>query len=141
MVIVRIAEGQEWPEFDEAELRLAIKGAIERTARLSIEHGYYSISKSQTTNSRYLARKRKPSSLNILRISDHTSLKASQFVNIIFPITLKEGRQGNLFFANALEESSLQEAFLMADTEVQRRSEGVPQSVASWILGACKFAA
>ena len=139
MVIVRIASEQ-WPEFEESEIRLAIRGAIERTSRIAIEHGYYSISKSQTTNSRYLARNRKPSTEGILRISDHTSPKASKFVNIIFPLSLREGQQGsNMFFANAFEESSIQEAFLMADTQIQRRTEGIPSAVASWILGCCKF--
>jgi hypothetical protein len=141
MVIVRIAKG--WYGLEEDEVKSAIKSAIDQTSKLAVSHGYYSVAKSQTTNSRYLARTRHPPPLEVLRISDHSPTpKAFQNVSIIFPATLKEGSYGKgMFFANAMDDSSIQEAFLKADAEVQRRMEATaPPLVMSWILRSCKFA-
>jgi hypothetical protein len=141
MVIVRIAKG--WYGLEEDEVKSAIKSAIDQTSKLAVSHGYYSVAKSQTTSSRYLARTRHPPPPEVLRISDHSpGPKAFQNVNIIFPSTLKEGSYGKgMFFANAMDDSSIQEAFLKADAEVQRRMEATaPPLVMSWILRSCKFA-
>lgn len=141
MVIVRIAKG--WLDHDAGEVQAAISSAIGETAKLAISHGYYSVAKSQSSNSRYLSRTRTPPPPEVLRISDHSpGPKALQNVSIIFPATLKEGRYGKgMFFANAMDDSSIQEAFLMADAEIQRRMEATaPPLVMAWILRSCKFA-
>lgn len=142
-VIVKIAgwEPVGRPEKLDYDLVTAIEKAIPFTAKVAIQHGYYQVGKSRLSDSVYLSRTRRPVPSQTLRISDHDPVYdiSKRAVNIVFPYK-RQGRMAGVFYADAQNEESIQEAFLMADTEIQRRAEREPSLVTAWVRRECKLA-
>jgi len=130
--------------------------AILAVGELAVQNGYHHVATSNISDSMYYAKgprtRERPSPHLTLRVSDHEpaydiSKKGVNIVllapgNLEFFIT-KE--QPGLYYAERGDDASVQEAFLKADAEIERRIERMNQSrgkaVASWIRGNCRFAA